>query len=103
MNGGLEFYKNASFNVNGNPAEADTTVSGSNYPVRDTCMKKNDPEEKCVLTEGLYYKSFVSLSSGDDVEIKITSDELGNVVNKRYASTKEEFYTASDLGCSKDT
>lgn len=97
----METYRNANFTVNGIPTESVTTTSGSYYPVRDSCMKKNDPEEKCLLTDALYYKTYITGSiMTAEVEIKSNGTKL---INKKYSTEKKIVYYPSDLGCSKDT
>ena len=98
----MEFFKDVSFVVNNNAAEVETAATGKYYPVRDTCMKKDDPQEKCVLTEALYYAQFISKENADKINLTISS-ENSTVVNSSYAASKEKYYDAHDLDCSKDT
>ena len=98
----MEFFKDVTFEVNKVVAEADTTATGKYYPVRDTCMKKDDPQEKCILTEALFYRHFISKEKADKIDVTITS-ENNTIVNTSYAASKEKYYDAHDLDCSKDT
>lgn len=100
VNGGLDLFKEASFTVGDNVAEADTTATGKFYPIRDSCMKKDDPAEKCLTTEALFYKSYVSYGE-IATTLKIKSGE-DIVVSKDYPSNKKIYYDPSDLGCTKE-
>lgn len=104
INGGMEFFRDVPFEINKVATLADQTATGKFYPVRDSCMKKDDPAEKCLLTEALFYKGYVSLEQNpsERVSVEITSSS-NTVANNSYPSTKKVYYSASDLGCSKDT
>ena len=104
VNGGMDFYKNATFTVNKVKAVPDTETPGEYYPVRDSCKKKNDPTEGCMTTEGYFYKASKNISSIITSTVTINVESSGNsIVSKTYDTTKTYHYSPSDLGCSKDT
>lgn len=97
---GLESFRDVDFSVSGQKMDMDTTVSGKYYPVRDSCDKEDDPVDKCVYTEALYYKTSIPLSPFETT-ITIMSDGE-ELVSSAYRNTYSEIYTASDLGCSEE-
>ena len=103
VNGGMDFYKNATFTINKVIAGNDTETPGQYYPVRDSCKKKDDPTEGCMTTEGFFYKGSKEISPVSS-SVTISIESSGNsIINKSYDTIKTYYYYPSDLGCSKDT
>ncbi len=101
VNEGITTFANKSFTISGIPLEAVTTHSGYNYPVRDTCSKKGDPAEKCLYTEAYYYTTMTRFT-GDRFHAKLASNGV-SIVDQDFDGAIYKFYSASDLGCTKDT
>ena len=80
--------------------DAVTETTGKYYPVRDSCNKYDDPAEKCVYTQALFYQSYVSASSGP-VNVKVSANS-STFVNQQYESQRTNIYTRADLGCDGD-
>ena len=80
--------------------DAVTETIGKYYPVRDSCNKYDDPAEKCVYTQALFYQSYVSVSSGFvSIELEANSSTF---VNHQYETQQTNIYTRADLGCDGD-
>ena len=80
--------------------DAVTETIGKYYPVRDSCNKYDDPAEKCVYTQALFYQTYVSASSGP-VNVKVSANS-STFVNQQYESQRTNIYTRADLGCDGD-
>ena len=98
---GLESFRGADFSVDDKKMEMDTTTSGKFYPVHDSCDKEGDPEERCVYTEALYYKTTIPISSDGVTPVAVMSD--GEIIaSKTFNNQYSEIYTPSDLSCSEE-
>lgn len=98
---GIPTFGNASFTFSGTNLIPVTTTSGNYYPVRDTCSKKGDPEEKCVYTNAYYYSGLIPLDL-NRFHASLYSNNH-SIVSEYYDNSITKYYTPSDLGCSKDT
>lgn len=97
---GINEFKDLTFTTNGVAMAPSTETSGKYYPVRDSCEKDGDPEDKCVYTQAYYYQSYIPVSSGF-----VTASVFGNtssIVNQQYESMHTEVYSESQLGCTDD-
>ena len=97
---GIASFKNVSFMLNKETLLTENTEqSGTFYPVRDSCNKKDDPQEQCVLTDALFYNATMSLS-GDYANIIITN-ENSVIVDTQYPRVVKDILTSKGLGCSE--
>lgn len=91
---GLNFFKDIQFNLEGgSEMEAVTETTGDYYPVHDSCDKEGDPEEKCVLTDALYYKGFIPFR-GHFIHIKLTHEDQV-VIDQKVPTFHESSYYCS--------
>lgn len=95
---GITAFKNVSFRLNKETVFSENTERfGTFYPVRDSCNKKDDPQEQCVLTDALFYHATVSLS-GDYINVTITN-ENSVIIDTQYPRGMKRAYTMADFNC----
>lgn len=95
---GIASFKNVSFRLNKETLLSENTEqSGTFYPVRDSCNKKDDPQEQYVLTDALFYHATVSLS-GDYINVTITN-ENSVIIDTQYPREMKRAYTMTDFNC----
>ena len=95
---GIASFKNVSFMLNKETLLTENTEqSGTFYPVRDSCNKKDDPQEQCVLTDALFYHTTISLS-GDYINVTITNKNLV-IIDTQYPRGMKRAYTMTDFNC----
>lgn len=98
----MEEFKGAKFTYEKTPLDMMTTKTGKYYPVSDSCNKDGDPEEKCVYTDALFYQTYASVSSSSSYTTITLMADNEELVSRKFANQQTTYYTASELGCTKD-
>ena len=96
----MDEFKDIEFVFNNSTVmSAVTETPGKYYPVRDSCEKEGDPEEKCYTTQAMYYETVIPV--GDVVSVYI-SQNGENLFEQSFPISQEYRYYRSDLYCQDD-
>lgn len=97
MSSGITQFKDITFRVNNQKMWSSNSTGGVYYPVRDSCDKKGDPEERCLAADSHYYYQSVE-KKGESVTVRVTQGD-DEIVERTYPASRSVNYDASDLLC----